>query len=152
MSRSPNGAAESNRLGAACLPKFEFLEDFAPGWCYAVCRRIIRGNMPLPQDPLDPLLDSWKEPDLPQPSLAPEVWRRIELAEKARGGIWAGIDAWLSRPPFAVLFVVSCALLGLFMAEVRVNQEQRTHSAQLARSYLQLIDPLMKADAVTRLP
>jgi hypothetical protein len=108
--------------------------------------------MPLPQDPLDPLLDSWKEPDLPQPSLAPEVWRRIELAEKARGGIWAGIDAWLSRPPFAVLFVVSCALLGLFMAEVRVNQEQRTHSAQLARSYLQLIDPLMKADAVTRLP
>ena len=106
-----------------------------------------------PHDPLDPLLDSWKEPDEPQPSLAPEVWRRIELAEKGRNdGFWAGIDAWLSRPPFAVLFVVSCALLGLFMAEVRVNQEQRAHSAQLARSYLQLIDPLMKADAIARMP
>jgi hypothetical protein len=109
--------------------------------------------MPIPPDPLDPLLDSWKEPDDPQPNLAPEVWRRIELAEKSRNvGIWAGIDAWLTRPPFAVLFVVSCALLGLFMAEVRVNQEQREHSAQLARSYLQLIDPLVKADTVARLP
>jgi hypothetical protein len=106
-----------------------------------------------PHDPLDPLLDSWKEPDEPQPNLTREVWRRIELEEKRRSDtFWAGIDAWLSRPPFAVLFVVSCALLGLFMAEVRVNQEQREHSAQLARSYLQLIDPLVKADAVARLP
>jgi hypothetical protein len=114
---------------------------------------IIPGTMPLPPDPLDPLLDRWKEPDLPQPSIAAEVWRRIELEEKDRGGgIWAGIEAWLSRPPFAILFVVSCALLGLFMAEVRVNREQRAHSAQLARSYLQLIDPLMKADAVARQP
>jgi len=109
--------------------------------------------MSIPPDPLDPLLDSWKEPDEPQPNLAREVWRRIELAEKRRNvGPWAGIDAWLSRPPFAVLFVVSCALLGLFLAEVRVNQEQRVHSAQLARSYLQLIDPLVKADTVARLP
>lgn len=109
--------------------------------------------MQIPPDPLDPLLDSWKEPDEPQANLAPEVWRRIGLAEKGRSdGFWAGIDAWLSRPPFAVLFVVSCALLGLFLAEVRVNREQREHSAQLARSYLQLIDPLMKADTVARLP
>jgi hypothetical protein len=106
-----------------------------------------------PPDPLDPLLDSWKEPDEPQPNLVPEVWRRIDLAEKSRNEtLWAAIDAWLSRPPFAVLFVVSCALLGLFLAEVRVNHEQREHSAQLARSYLQLIDPLLKADAVAKLP
>jgi len=109
--------------------------------------------MPPPPDPLDPLLDRWTGPEEPQPSLAPEVWRRIERAERVRAaGFWAGIDAWLSRPPFAVLFVVSCALLGLFLAEVRVNQEQRAHSAQLARSYLQLIDPLLKADAVAKLP
>ncbi len=108
---------------------------------------------PDPLDPLDPLLDSWKEPDESHPNLAPEVWRRIEKAEKSRGeGFWAGIDAWLARPPFAVLFVVSCALLGLFVAEVRVNREQRAHSAQLARSYLQLIDPLLKADTIAKLP
>jgi len=35
---------------------------------------------------------------------------------------------------------------------VRVNQEQRAHSAQLAKSYLQLIDPLMKANVVAKLP
>jgi hypothetical protein len=110
-------------------------------------------TMPIPPDPLDPLLERWKEPDEPQPSLAPEVWRRIALSEKRRHeGFWEGIDAWLSRPPFAVLFVVSCALLGLFLAEVRVNREQREHSAQLARSYLQLIDPLLKANTVARIP
>jgi hypothetical protein len=46
------------------------------------------------------------------------------------------------------MFVASCALLGLFLAEVRVNQQQRERSAQLARSYLQLIDPLLKSDTV----
>lgn len=109
--------------------------------------------MPNPPDPLDPLLDRWKEPGAPQSDLVREVWRRIELEERGgRGGLWDEIDAWLSRPPFAALFVASCALLGLFLAGVRVNQEQREHSAQIARSYLQLIDPLLTADTVARLP
>jgi hypothetical protein len=109
--------------------------------------------MPTPPDPLDPLLARWSEPSGPQPNLAPEVWRRIALAEGSRrDGIWAEIDAWLSRPPFAALFVASCALLGLFLAEVRVNREQREHSMQLARSYLQLIDPLLKAESEAKLP
>jgi len=43
--------------------------------------------------------------------------------------------------PFAALFVASCALLGLFLAEVRVNRQQRERSAEIARSYVQLIDP-----------
>jgi hypothetical protein len=109
--------------------------------------------MPNPSDPLDPLLDRWKDPSQSRPEFAREVWRRIELAEKSRPrGLWDEIDGWLSRPPFAALFVTSCALLGLFLAEVRVNQEQREHSALLARSYLQLIDPLLRADAVAKLP
>ncbi|HZZ18145.1 MAG TPA: hypothetical protein VFE25_02190 [Opitutaceae bacterium] len=104
-----------------------------------------------PRDPLDPLLDRWKAPS-ENPNLAPEIWRRIALTESTRaGGLWTEIDAWLSRPPFAVLFVACCALLGLFLAEVRVNQQQRAHSAQLAKSYLQLIDPLMKANTVAKL-
>jgi type VI protein secretion system component VasK len=109
--------------------------------------------MPTPPDPLDPLLDLWKEPSRPAPNLAPEVWRRIMLEEGGtREEFWAGAAAWLSRPPFAAMFVASCALLGLFLAEVRVNRVQRERSSQLARSYLQLIDPLLRADAGAKVP
>jgi hypothetical protein len=110
--------------------------------------------MPTTPDPLDPLLDRWTDQPEPSPGLAPEVWRRIALAEDARrpGGFWRELDALLSRPPFAALFVASCALLGLFLAEVRLNRLQREHGDQLARSYLQLIDPLLKAKTVARLP
>jgi hypothetical protein len=111
--------------------------------------------MPTPPDPLDPLLDRWAEPKEPAPNLAPEVWRRIALIENRRGesaGFWSEVDAWLSRPPFAILFVTCCALLGLFLAEVRANRLQRERSALLARSYLQLIDPLLKADAADPQP
>ncbi len=112
-----------------------------------------RNAMPLPPDPLDPLLDRWAEPPDRAPNLAPEVWRRIaHLESTRREGPWADAFAWLARPPFAAMFIASCALLGLFLAEVRVNQEQRQHSSQLARSYLQLIDPLLKVAPVATLP
>jgi hypothetical protein len=108
--------------------------------------------MPTPPDPLDPLLDRWTEAGGPAPNLAPEVWRRISLSESKSDGVWAAVTSWLARPPFAAMFVACCALLGLFLAEVRVNHEQREHSSRLARSYLQLIDPLLKADAVAKIP
>lgn len=109
--------------------------------------------MPTPPDPLDPLLNRWTDSGEPAPNLAPEVWRRIMLAEAGGSqGAWAEVSSWLSRPPFAAMFVASCALLGLFLAEVRVNRQQREHSSQLARSYLQLIDPLLKADAGAKKP
>ena len=100
-----------------------------------------------PPDPLDPLLDHWSETPEPSPRLASEVWRRIALAEQVKReprGFWAGLESWFARPPFAAMFVASCALLGLFLAELRVNHEQRERSTQLAKSYLQLIDPLLK--------
>jgi hypothetical protein len=108
-----------------------------------------------PPDPLDPLLDRWAEPGGDGPNLAPEVWRRIALDERTgRGipGLWREVESWLARPPFAALFVACCALLGLFLAEVRVNRQQREQSALLARSYLQLIDPLLKADPAAKEP
>lgn len=111
--------------------------------------------MPSTPDPLDPLLDHWSEKPEPSDRLASEVWRRIALAEETHHetmGFWAGVEAWFSRAPFAVMFVASCALLGLFLAEVRVNHQQRERSTQLARSYLQLIDPLLKTDLVARQP
>ena len=85
---------------------------------------------------------------MPPPRLSIGVWQRIAVAEGATRqstGWWAVVEAWFARPPFAVMFIASCALLGLFLAEVRLNRIQRERSGQLARSYLQLIDPLMTA-------
>jgi hypothetical protein len=107
------------------------------------------------RDPLDPLLNHWSETPEPSPSLKSEVWRRIALAEEIASestGFWAGLEAWFSRPPFAAMFVASCALLGLFLAELRLNHEQSQRSTQLAQSYLQLIDPLLKSDPIARQP
>ena len=102
--------------------------------------------MTTPPDPLDPLLNRWSETPEPPPRLSAEVWHRIALleseSEKAPAG-WAVIEAWFARPPFAVMFITCCALLGLYLAEVRVNRLESERSAQLARSYLQLIDPLL---------
>ena len=97
-----------------------------------------------PPDPLDPLLDLWAETPKPPPRLSAEVWHRIARHEAAPTPTgWAAVEAWFARPPFAVLFIACCALLGLFLAEVRLNREENARSAQLARSYLQLIDPLL---------
>ena len=108
-----------------------------------------------PRDPLDPLLDHWSETPEPSPKLASEVWRRIAEADQATAknvGFWTGVESWFSRPPFAAMFVASCALLGLFLAELRLNHEQSQRNTQLAQSYLQLIDPLLKSDQIARQP
>ena len=101
-----------------------------------------------PTDPLDPLLSSWSETPEPSRHLSAEVWRKIALAESEQSestGWWAQIESWFSRPSFAVMFIATCALSGLFFAELRVSSLQRERSAQLARSYLLLIDPLLQA-------
>jgi len=102
--------------------------------------------MTTPPDPLDPLLNRWSDTPEPPPRLSAEVWQRIARLEgeaEAAAGWWATVEAWFARPPFAALFVACCALLGLFLAEVRVNRLESERSAQLARSYMQLIDPLL---------
>jgi len=102
--------------------------------------------MTTPPDPLDPLLDRWSDLPPPPPRLSAEVWQRIAQAEAKPirpATWWTSVEAWFARPPFAVLFVACCALLGLYLAEVRVNRLESERSAQLARSYLQLIDPLL---------
>lgn len=111
--------------------------------------------MNTPPDPLDPLLDRWsKIPEAP-PRLSAEVWHRIALTEGESdqpAGWWATVETWFARPSFAVMFVAACAMTGLFLAEVRVNHLQRARSEQLARSYLQLIDPLLTAQIEERRP
>ncbi len=101
-----------------------------------------------PPDPLDPLLDRWTETPDPSPRLSANIWQRIAVSERAGAspaGWRAALENWFSRPAFAVGFVAGCMLLGLFMAELRVSHLQRERSAQLARSYLLLIDPLLNA-------
>ena len=101
-----------------------------------------------PPEPHDPLLNRWSDPPEPPPRLAADVWHRIALAESGVGSApaaRAAIEGWFARPPFALLFVTCCALLGLFLAEVRVNHLENERSAQLAHSYLRLIDPLLAA-------
>jgi len=105
--------------------------------------------MKKPPDPLERLLNRWS--DLPPTSsqLAGNVRRRIAAAREPEG-TWRGwmdrLDLWFARPAFAALFIVCCTLLALLVAEIRVNQRQRERNDQLARSYLQLIDPLLVAD------
>lgn len=101
-------------------------------------------SMNTPPDPLDSLLDRWSETPEPSSRLATNVWQRIATREEARPvSWWQGVESWFGRPVFAVGFIAACALLGLFVAELRISQLQRERNAQLARSYLLLIDPLL---------
>ena len=108
-----------------------------------------------PIEPLDPLLNSWSKTPDPAPRLSSEVWRRIALHESESvesSGWWTQIESWFARPSFAVMFIATCALAGLYFAELRVNNLQRERSAQLARSYLLLIDPLLNAPDIQNRP
>jgi len=103
-------------------------------------------------DPLDDLVKRWGENAPPLPaSVRPEVWRRVARAEAAplKAGWLARLEADFARPAFAGAFIAACTLLGLFLAEVRLSRLHAQRDAQLARSYLTLVDPLF-ADAAAR--
>ncbi len=103
-------------------------------------------STPPPPDPLDNLLDQWSSTPAPSARLAADVWQRIATGEAEEPpGIWARWESWMERPGLAVGFVAACALLGLVLAELRIGHVQRERNAELARSYLQLIDPLLVA-------
>ena len=104
-----------------------------------------------PTDPLDSLLDRWKQTPEPPPHLTTEVWRRIAVLDSRAEppGFFARVDAIFARPSFAVAFVAACMLLGLFLAQVRLSHLQAERSTQLAQSYLRLIDPLIDQSTVT---
>jgi hypothetical protein len=104
--------------------------------------------MNTPPDPLDPILDRWSQVPEPPDRLAANVWQRIATQKDPTPQGWRNLlEVWFGRPVFAVGFVAACAVAGLFVAEIRVSQLQRERSAQLARSYLLLIDPLLNVPA-----
>lgn len=98
-----------------------------------------------PQDPLDPLLDRWSKTPPPPQNLNAEVWRRIAVLEEAEEslGFWQRLEAVFARPSFAFAFVAACTLAGLFFAEVRLSKLHEDRNALYAKTYLQLIDPLV---------
>lgn len=101
--------------------------------------------MPNDQDPLNKLLDQWKvEPR--ERSLASEVWRELERRDalSRRISLLDRLEAVFARPSFSIVFVISCVLLGLFLAEIRVARVQSARSTALAQSYIELINPLLE--------
>ncbi len=102
-------------------------------------------------DPLDSLLNRWRSTQPPPPApdtLNREIWRRIADAESlAEPTCWARVEAVFRQPAFAGLFVAACAMFGLFLAEVRVSQQQAERNLQLAHAYIRLIDPLLEQPA-----
>ena len=103
-----------------------------------------------PSDPLDSLLDRWREAPEPPPHLTTEVWRRIAVVDNRaeRPGLFFRIEAVFMRPSFAAAFIAACMLLGLFLAEVRLARLHAERGTQIAQSYLRLIDPLLDKSAV----
>lgn len=103
--------------------------------------------MPPDQDPLNKLLDQWQVHPKER-SLASEVWREIEHRDALPGqtGFLGRLETIFARPSFSIVFVISCVLLGLFLAEVRVANIQSARSTALAQSYIELINPLMEVD------
>jgi hypothetical protein len=102
--------------------------------------------MPPPPDPLDSLLDRWHQSPEPEPYLTREVWRRIAADDRRAEhlGFFARMEAVFRQPAFSVAFVSACVLLGLFLAEVRLAHLHAQQGAQIAQSYLKLIDPLIE--------
>jgi hypothetical protein len=104
--------------------------------------------MNTPPDPLDHLLDHWSHVPAPPPRLAADVWQKIATEQRVEPAGWSEVlEGWFGRPAITISFVAACAMVGLFVAEMRISHLQRERNAQLARSYLLLIDPLLTAPA-----
>jgi hypothetical protein len=100
------------------------------------------------RDPLDDLLDRWQMPTGSVPDMRAEVRRELARCRSSNANTWLGrLEQAFSRPSFAFTFVAACVLLGLFLAEARVSRQHALYGAQIARSYVQLIDPLLASEA-----
>ena len=92
---------------------------------------------PQPKDPLDLLLD--RAQAVPPPAdITREVWQRISLTEASRDEqptLRQLLDTWFAHWPTAALFIISCALTGLFLAEYRASQLERNRRRLVAGFY-----------------
>jgi hypothetical protein len=97
-----------------------------------------------PRDPLDDLLDHWQPATPANRDLTAQIHRAIAATHSGAKESWLlRLAVAFARPSFAVAFVAACVLLGLFLAESRISNLHAAYSAQIARNYVQLIDPLI---------
>ncbi len=97
-----------------------------------------------PVDPLDELLNRCAAAPEPPAQLAASVRRRLAAPPVAAPSTWAArLDLVCARPSFAAAFIAACLLLGLFLAEARLTRWHAARGAEMARNYVQLIDPLL---------
>lgn len=106
--------------------------------------------MPLPPDRLESLLNRWSETPPPSPQLAADVWRRIAHTEERQPAAIVRSEGqrpapWFFRPAFVFTALAACLLFGWLGIEWRASRRYDAQRAELARSYLQVIDPLLSA-------
>ena len=105
-------------------------------------------------DPLDDLIASWKEVPAAKPGMRRRVWARIDAAESSRrpGFIqfWRESFAALVRQRTAIGWVAACIALGLISAELRATRQPMHDLHQIATTYLQSINPLLRDAAGNR--
>lgn len=90
------------------------------------------------------MLDRWQPPAHVVPDLRHSVRHAISCSNPPETQSWRSrLEAVFARPSFAITFVAACVLLGLFLAEARVSRLHAAYGAQVARTYVQLIDPLI---------
>lgn len=96
---------------------------------------------------LDQALELWEDVEIDHPRLNARVWARVANEDRepaALPNFFRLVQSILSRPVYAAAFVAVCILGGLLFAELRVAQQQVERGEQLAESYKQVIDPLIK--------
>jgi hypothetical protein len=99
----------------------------------------------LPRERLDNLLQRWRTATPPSDdAVRARVWRRIHASPTPRRG-WRAAWTALTRPALRLAFFGACAaalaafvLLGL---EMRRSRELAARNAELARRYVQWVDP-----------
>lgn len=111
--------------------------------------------MPPQSDPIETLLDRWSDTPAPSPQLAADVWRRIAHADEAQPtpSPSAGrhrLAAWLPWPALAAGALAAGLVLAWLGMQWHASQRFDTQRAHLARSYLQLIDPLVSSPGETQ--
>ena len=99
-------------------------------------------------DPLDDLIASWKEAPAAKPGLRRRVWARIDATEARRrpGFIqfWRETFAVLVRQRATIGWVAVCIAIGLISAELRATRQPMRDLHQIATTYLQAINPLLR--------
>lgn len=104
-----------------------------------------------PDDPLDALLERWRDAVPPAPdALAADVRRRLTAPSRPARRGWlallvewgAAVEALFARGSFTAAVVAASVLLGLFLAEARVSRLHEQRNRQFVRNYIRHIDPL----------